>query len=483
MSLQKRYGLAFLLLVTLITAYYFSLSFPLFTTTYSTVLEDQNGRLLGATVAEDEQWRFPPGDSLSEKYVQAVTHFEDAYFRQHPGVNPVSLVRAARQNWHAGRIISGGSTLTMQTIRLSRNKARTLWEKCVEMVLATRLEWALSKDEILRLYAAHAPFGGNVVGVEAAAWRYFGTDPHRLSWAENALLAVLPNSPAVLYPGRNHDWLLRKRNRLLRKLWQHQVMDSLTYVLASAEPLPDRPQPVPTLAPRLLTRLLNEGYRGQRVVSTLDHGLQQRARAVVEDHHQKLRANGIHNAAALIVDVATGEARAYVGNTSAAAQHNPSVDIVTARRSTGSLLKPFLYAAMLNDGKILPQALVPDVPTFIDGFMPQNFNKKFEGAVPADQVIARSLNVPAVRMLRRHGLEKFHHQLQQLGMTTLDHPANHYGLSLIVGGAEGSLWDITGMYASAARTLNHYFNHPEPYRYSTADVHPLNLSTFGDRKA
>ena len=459
--------------ILLVTLYYFSLCFPLFTTTYSTVLEDKDGYLLGAAIAPDGQWRFPPGDSLSDKYTQAVIHFEDEHFARHPGVNPAALARAAWQNWQAGRVVSGGSTLTMQTIRLSRGEKRTLWEKCIEMMLATRLEWALSKEEILRLYAAHAPFGGNVVGIDAAAWRYFGVSPHQLSWAENALLAVLPNSPSLLYPGRNNQQLLDKRNRLLRKLWQHEVMDSLTYVLATTEPLPDRPQPLPTLAPRLLTRLINEGHQGQRIVSTIDLSLQQRANAMVRQHYQKLQGNGIHNAAALIVEVETGEARAYVGNTNAPAQHHSSVDIITARRSTGSLLKPFLYAAMLDEGFMLPQALVPDVPTFIDGFMPQNFNKQFEGAVPADQVIARSLNVPSVHMLRDYGIEKFHHQLQRLGMTTLDQAPGHYGLSLIIGGAEGSLWDVTGMYASAARTLNHYFKYPEPYRYAPADVHPL----------
>ena len=471
--MRKRYLVVPLLLSVAGIAYYFSLSFPLFDTSYSTVLEDKKGRLLGATIAQDGQWRFPQTDSLSKKFITAITYFEDQQFFRHPGVNPLALARATWQNLRAGRVVSGGSTLTMQTIRLSRGKERTLGEKIIEIILSTRLEWVLSKDDILKTYASHAPFGGNVVGIDAAAWRYYGVSPHQLSWAENTLLAVLPNSPALLYPGRNSEQLLTKRNGLLHKLWQHRQIDSLTYALAIAEPLPGPPQPLPTLAPRLLTRLINEGHRGQRVVSTLDAALQQRVSGIVQQHHQRWQGNGIHNAAALVVDVATGEVHAYVGNTNTTAEHGTSVDIITARRSTGSLLKPLLYAAMLNEGSILPQTLQPDVPTFIDGFAPQNFTKSFEGAVPADQVITRSLNVPSVHMLRDYGIEKFHYLLKQMGMTTLDQPPSHYGLSLIIGGAEGSLWDMTGMYASMARTLNHYFKYPEPHRYAKVDIHPL----------
>lgn len=463
----------FLLCLSLIAAFYFSLSFPLFDKSYSTVLEDKDGNLLGATIAPDGQWRFPETDSLSTKFIQSITCFEDQYFYKHWGVNPLSLLRAAWQNTKAGKIVSGGSTLTMQVIRLSRGRERTAWEKIKEIILAVRLELSLSKKEILALYASHAPFGGNVVGIDAAAWRYFGVNPHQLSWAENALLAVLPNSPSLMYPGKNNQELLEKRNRLLKKLWKSQAIDSLTYALAISESLPDRPVPLPGLAPQLLTRLLKEGYQGKRIASTLNQNLQYSVSAIIHRHYQRLKANDIHNAAALVVDIATGRVHAYVGNTNAETEHSPSVDIITAPRSTGSILKPFLYAAMLDEGLILPKSLVPDIPTYIDGFAPQNFSKQFEGAVPADQVVSRSLNVPAVLMLREYGIEKFHHLLKNLGMNTLTHHPGHYGLSLILGGAEGSLWDMVGMYASSARILNHYFKYPEPYRYSKQDVHPL----------
>lgn len=472
-------GLALLLI------YYYALSFPLFTTPYATVLEDQRGNLLGASIASDEQWRFPPSDTVSEKFRQAILHFEDQYFYQHPGFNPISLIRATYQNLKAGKIVSGGSTLSMQVIRLARKKERTIIEKVKELLLATRLELALSKDEILRLYASQAPFGGNVVGLDAAAWRYFGVQPEKLSWAESALLAVLPNSPGLLYPGKNEQPLLQKRNRLLRKLHDRQVIDSLTLQLALREPLPGPPRPLPREAPHLLTRALREGKRGTRVVSTLDVSLQQQVTALVEKHTRQLRGNHVYNAAALVVDVASGQALVYVGNSSAGSnnsgdEHGLSVDIVTAPRSTGSVLKPILYAAMLHEGSILPHSLVPDIPTYIDGFVPQNFSKQFEGAVPADQVVSRSLNVPAVRMLQNYGVEKLHHQLQQWGMTTLTQPPGHYGLSLILGGAEVTLWDLVGMYASMSRSLNNYFRYPEPSRYSPSDIYPLSYEAKAD---
>ena len=196
---------------------------------YSTVVEARDGTLLGARIADDGQWRFPPRDTVPEKFATALISFEDRYFRWHPGVNPVSIVRALIGNLKAGHVTSGGSTLTMQVIRMSRGKERTLWQKCIEAVQATRLELRCSKDEILALYAAHAPFGGNVVGLEAAAWRYFGRPAGDLSWGEAATLAVLPNAPSSLYPGKGRDRLLEKRNRLLDKLLKQGKLDSLDH--------------------------------------------------------------------------------------------------------------------------------------------------------------------------------------------------------------------------------------------------------------
>ena len=421
----------------------------------ATVLYDRDGRLLGARIAADGQWRFPESEAVPEKFAKALTCYEDRWFRFHPGFNPWALVRAAAMNHRAGRVVSGGSTLTMQMVRLSRkNKSRTYGEKLIETVLALFTELTRTKREILRLYASNAPFGGNVVGLDAAAWRYFGTQAGKLSWAEAATLAVLPNSPGLIYPGRNQATLLNKRNKLLDRMWQLGILDLNACELAKSEPLPPKPWPLPRLAPHLLNRLAGEGHRGERIVSTLDGHLQERVASILGLHAASLEANGIGNAAVLVVETATGRVLAYEGNLpSAGTGHGGDVDIITAPRSTGSILKPFLYAAMLNEGLILPNTLVPDIPVQIGGFIPENFSHSYDGAVPASRALARSLNIPAVKMLQTYGYTPFCTLLRNLGIATLRKPADHYGLSVILGGAEATLWDLTGIYASMARSL------------------------------
>ena len=240
------------LAVVAVVSYVFCLPRDIFGgTVYSSVIEDRSGELLNAKVASDGQWRFPPSDSVPEKFKTAIIEFEDRWFRFHPGVNPVSLVKAACRNVSEGRVVSGGSTLTMQVIRLYRQKERTVWQKLIECILATRLEIRYSKDRILALYAAHAPFGGNVVGLEAASWRYFGKPSGELSWGEAATLAVLPNSPSVIHPGKNRNLLRKKRNRLLKRLFDRGYIDSTSFELACDEQLPDKPLPLPQYAAHL----------------------------------------------------------------------------------------------------------------------------------------------------------------------------------------------------------------------------------------
>ena len=246
------------------------------------------------------------------------------------------------------------------------------------------------------------------MGLEAASWRYFGRSPGLLSWAEAASLAVLPNAPALIYPGKNQERLLEKRNRLLKKLQRKGVIDQQTCELAQMEPLPGEPKPLPQLTPHLLDRVMKDGYAQQRIYSAIDMNLQKRVEQVVETHHRLLVLNEIANAAALVVEVETGKALAYVGNTSGKKDENGyQVDIITSRRSSGSILKPFLYASMQKEGLLLPKTLLADIPTRISGFSPKNFDKKYDGAVPADNALARSLNVPAVRMLQDYSVERF----------------------------------------------------------------------------
>ena len=203
--------------LVLLIAYFFCLPGDLFKDPTATVITSQNNQLLGAQIASDGQWRFPHNDSIPEKFKICIVQFEDEYFYKHPGFNPISIFKALKDNMSAGEVKRGGSTLTQQVIRLSRKgQSRTYLEKIKEIILATRLEVRDSKQEILAYYSSNAPFGGNVVGLDAASWRYFNRDAHQLSWAESATLAVLPNAPSLIYPGKNQERLLEKRDRLLK---------------------------------------------------------------------------------------------------------------------------------------------------------------------------------------------------------------------------------------------------------------------------
>jgi len=470
---RGRKGILISVLILLFTWFLLCLPHPLFKNSTSTVLEDSEGNLLAAQIADDGQWRFPYNDSIPEKFKACIVQFEDRSFFYHPGFNPLAFGRAIIQNIQAKKTVSGGSTLTMQVIRLSRKgQKRTVFEKLVEIILSGRLELTYSKEEILALYASNAPFGSNVVGVDAAAWRYFGRSADKLSWAESATLAVLPNAPSLIYPGKNQERLKAKRNRLLDRLQKAGIIDAETCELSKQEPLPGKPHPIPQLAPHLLQRAAKEGHSGERVNSTVDGHLQERVNEIIANHHKILKGNEIHNACAVVIEVSTGNVLAYVGNTSSPGkpEYNSDVDVIAAPRSTGSILKPFLYASMLNDGELLPGTLIPDIPTQIAGYAPQNYNTTFDGAVPARRALARSLNVPAVRMLQNYGIEKFNYNLKKLGMTTLNRTPDHYGLSIILGGSEAKLWDLTAMYASMARALNNYI--PQGGKYNLKDLHP-----------
>ena len=443
----------FILITILVIAYIFCLPRQLFHVPYSTVVTDRNGELLGTRIASDGQWRFPPRNTTPEKIKQCLITFEDRHFYHHWGVNPVSISRAAYQNLKNKRIVSGGSTLTMQTIRLARNKSRTFGEKFIEMILATRLEFRASKEKILSMYVSHAPFGGNVVGLDAAAWRYFGHSAEELSWAEAAMLAVLPNAPAMIHLSKSRQSLLNKRNRLLKQLYGRKIIDSSTYELAISEPLPDEPHPLPQIAPHLVSRFYQE-RNGKYSVSTIDRGIQTQIENAAERWSNEFNRSDIRNLAILVIDIQTNQVVAYCGNVNfKRKQSGNQVDVIQAPRSTGSILKPFLYYAMLQEGSLLPHTLLPDIPININGFTPQNFSLQFEGAVPASEALARSLNIPAVTMLQKYGAPKFHTFLRQIGLKTINRPASHYGLSLILGGAEATLWDVTNTYAYMGRSL------------------------------
>jgi penicillin-binding protein 1C len=445
--------------------------YPRFRAPLSTIIEGNDGTLLGARIADDGQWRFPDFDHVPEKFEKALLAFEDKYFYWHPGINPVSLVRALSMNIKAGKIVSGGSTITMQVARISQgNRPRTYSQKFIEMLSSLKLELFRSKKVILNMYAANAPFGGNIVGLEAATWRYLGKSSEDLTWAEAAALAVLPNSPSLVFPGRNQEMLKMRRDDLLRRLFEKECFDSITLILALDEPVPGEPRSLPARAPHL-TDYFYTNNRGERIKTTIVPEIQERAKEIISAHQKNLSGNFINNSACIIIKVETGEVLAYIGNSP---PENPEeqgndVDIIKSYRSTGSILKPLLYAAMQKSGEILPNTLIADVPTRFPGFSPRNFDLSFNGAVPASYALSQSLNIPAVKMLQKYSAERFLNLLAKTGFSTFEKPADHYGLSLILGGGETSLWELTGAYASLSRILYNYNNEKKYFR---EDYHP-----------
>lgn len=427
----------------------------------SSIMYDKDGRLLGAKIAKDGQWRFPLIDSVPENFEQALLCFEDKRFHQHIGVDFLSLLRAIKQNLKAKRVVSGASTLTMQLARMARGqKSRTFKQKIIEVAIALKSEMCMSKKQLLKLYASQAPMGGNVIGLEAASWRYFSKSPHELSMAEAATLAVLPNAPTLIHPGKNRAKLERKRNFLLKKMCDSGLLDSMSYALALLEPIPAKPARLPQEAPHLLEQLNQQGYTNKK--TTLDREFQLKTEQTARLYALQNEHNDIQNLGILILDTKTNNVLAYVGN-SPITKEEKDVDMVKASRSSGSVLKPLLYAHALDAGIILPSNFVKDIPVQYKGYKPKNYNKTYQGAIGIDEALSKSLNIPAVELLRKYNISKFLNDLKKHGFTTLNRSAEEYGLSLILGGGEISLWELTGAYAAMARSLMHFKNNQSQY--------------------
>jgi penicillin-binding protein 1C len=432
---------------------------------YSTVVLGSDGTILSALVATDGQWRFPAQDSLPHKYRLALLIAEDRYFDRHFGFNPVSIGRAVWANLKAGRVRQGGSTITQQAIRISRqNPPRTILQKLSELVEAIRWEVWMTKDEILTHYAANAPMGGNVVGLSTACWRYFGTLPQQLSWAQAATLAVLPNAPGWVHLGRGRGRLLQKRNRLLGQLRDQGHIDQQTYQRALAEELIGRPVAFPHQSPHLLHQLARQGGGyGQWFRTTIDPMVQDLGAQLLQNIYPEKQAQQIHNIGLMVVRLEDQAVIAYHGNYPEQAESrskaigqrggNLFVDMVQAKRSYGSLLKPILYATAITEGKITPTAWLEDVPKLYEGsYAPRNFNNQYQGVVSAHIALAHSLNIPFVNLQRTVGTARFLQGLRQLGIQSLSHGPNHYGLSLVLGGGEATLYELCQAYTLLANS-------------------------------
>jgi len=418
---------------------------------FSRVVVASNGAPLRAFADDDGVWRYPvTAADVSPLYLQAVIAYEDRHFWRHPGVNPFALVRAVWQSARGGRIVSGGSTLTMQLARLLDPQPRTVLGKAMQLVRATQLEWHLSKQRILDHYLNFAPFGGPLEGVEAASYAYLGKSAKELSHAEAALLAILPQAPSRLRPDRFPDRARRARDKVLRRMQAMGLWSRRTVSEAMMEPVAARFAPRPTVAPLLARRLLPTSTAGKPVRTTVDHRLQSQLEARLASLATDLPERT--SVALLVVENDSLAVRAYVGSVAYAdSAHYGYVDMVRAVRSPGSTLKPFLYGFALEDGLIHSESLLSDVPLESGPYRPSNFDAQFTGPVGASKALRHSLNVPAVQLLSHVKPERFMARLARGGLTLHLGSDARPNPALILGGAGSTLEDLVAAYTSLAR--------------------------------
>lgn len=395
-------------------------------------------------------WRYPVQTAeVSPYYLDALLTYEDRWFYQHPGVNPFALARATWQNLTGARVVSGGSTLSMQVARLLDPHSRTFHGKLRQLWRTAQLEWHLSKAEILNLYLNRAPFGGTLQGVAAASWAYLGKSPAQLTHAEAALLAVLPQAPSRLRPDRHPQRAQEARDKVLRRLGEFQVWPSSAVAEALEEPLLLAPRLEPSLAP-LLARRLNRPDSPPLIRTTLDATLQRRLEDLLLGWRARLPE--YTSAAILVVEEDSMAVRAYLGSVDINdAKRFGHVDMISALRSPGSTLKPFLYGMALDDGLIHSESLLQDVPRRYGDYRPGNFSMGFTGVVPASTALSSSLNLPAVQLLEAYGPKRFAAQMR-IGGVPLALPAlAEPNLALILGGAGSRLEDLVSGYSAFAR--------------------------------
>ncbi|MYB64739.1 penicillin-binding protein 1C [Candidatus Poribacteria bacterium] len=446
-------------LLFLITNWCFPLPIEKLQPSPSTVILDRNGEWLRAFTSPDEMWRFPETslDEISPLFQSAMLTYEDKYFYHHWGVNPVSLFNATIDNIRSGKVVRGGSTITMQLARLMEPKDRTIPNKIIEMFRALQLELTFTKTEILTHYFNMLPYGGNIVGSGAAARLYFNKPQSALSLGEAALLAAIPNSPEYLRPDRYPDSALKAREKVLYRMVDAGKISKQRLQEALKEPIPKTRYTLPFKAPHLSRLLVKEhpslasiSAKDYKIPTTVDMHYQDTAERILRESLRPLQMQGISTGAVVIMDTQSREVLAMVGShdffdKSAQGQVNGTLAV----RSPGSTLKPFVYALAIDRGTITPKTILYDVPVDYVGYSPVNFDGKFTGYLTAEEALARSLNVPAVNLYAQMGQSQLYGFLKQAGITTFSDQED-YGLSLILGGCGVNLLELTNLYAGLA---------------------------------
>ncbi len=412
---------------------------------YSQMVVDENGEILGVYLNNEEQWHLKSEDEIPEKLKLAVINYEDKNFYSHSGVDLLAILRALKDNL-LSKQRSGGSTITMQTTKLASPSKRTYINKYIEIIESIKIEKDFTKDEILLMYLNNAPYGGNIVGYKTASLLYFQKEPDKLTWAEAALLAVLPNSPGLINIEKNRTKLVEKRNKLLKKLETKGIIKKSQYEISKEEALPKKRYSFSSIAPHLTRRVTTES-KEKIIETTINKELQEKIQVISNNYSNFLRGEGVKNLSVLVIDNETYEIKVYVGSGDFYdTKTNGQVDGVTALRSPGSVLKPFLYALAIDEGLIAPESKVVDVPKYYSNYSPQNASKKYHGMVEIRESLVKSLNIPFVSLLKEYGEEKFFYFLKEV-TEFRENDSSTYGLSLILGTKEMKVEDVGKLYA------------------------------------
>lgn len=415
---------------------------------YSVSVLDDKNRIIGVSLNKNEEWHLKSIDEIPEKLKISVINFEDKDFYKHFGVDISSVFRALRDNIIKGRK-TGASTITMQVAKSLKPKERNIFNKYLEMVQAIKIEKNFKKEEILKMYLNNSPYGGNIVGYKTASYMYFQKDPKELTWAEGALLAVLPNSPGLISVEKNRDKLLNKRNFLLKKLYKKNIISKNQYELSLREPLPKKRYSFKNLSPHLVRRVINESDK-KIIKTTINSELQEKIEKISKDYSEYLQTQGIKNLSVLLIENKNYKIKSYIGSQDFYDFENKGqVDGIKAKRSPGSLLKPFLFAKSIDEGLIAPCSKVPDVPIYFENFSPQNANKKYYGMIEIQNALIKSLNIPFVQLLKEYGEDRFFYFLKEI-LNFQDDNYERYGLSLILGTKEFTVEEIGKLYTGLA---------------------------------
>lgn len=433
---------------------------------YSRIVLAGDGTVIQAFLSADEKWRMPVTlNEISPELKKAILFKEDKYFYFHPGINPVSVMRAAWNNIRSGRRTSGASTITMQVVRLLNPRKRTYPGKIIEMFRALQMEWKFSKDEILRMYLNLVPYGGNIEGITSAGILYFGRLPDQLSLAQVTTLSVIPNRPGSLRPGGNRETLKIARNRWLMKMQEDQIFPDQEIADAMAEPATLTRIPFVPIAPHLSVRL-KENRPGNSIQTFINPVLQKKTANLAANYCKRLQVSGISNVSVIVVDNRTHRVVAYEGSGDFNdSEHEGQVDGVRAVRSPGSTLKPLVYGIAFDKGLLTPKSILEDVPVNYDGYSPENYDSRFTGTVSVESALMNSRNIPAVNTLKLIGLECMKENMGEAGFEQVLHTKSDLGLSLILGGCGVRLEELTALYGAFANMGEYY-----PLQFTVSDT-------------